>query len=124
MAYLANDPTARFIRTGIGALSNLGRNTLATEHINNWDFGLYKSVSFTERFRFQVGAQMLNAFNHPQFTPGYVNRADGANTALVAITTGAAARQYLTPGAATFNVPSAVFSSNPRTMQLSAKFIF
>jgi len=124
VAYVANDPTARYIRTGIGALSNLGRNTLATEHINNWDFGLYKSVSFTERFRFQLGAQMLNAFNHPQFTPGYVNRADGANTALTTITTSTAARQYLTPGAATFNVPRAVFSSNPRTMQLSAKFIF
>ena len=124
VAYVANDPTARYIRTGIGALSNLGRNTLPTEHINNWDFGIYKSVSFTERFRFQLGAQMLNAFNHPQFTPGYVNRADGANTALTTITTSTAARQYLTPGAATFNVPRAVFSSNPRTMQLSAKFIF
>jgi hypothetical protein len=124
VAYVANDPNARYLRTGIGALSNLGRNTLPTEHINNWDFGVYKSVSFTERFKFQMGAQMLNAFNHPQFTPGYVNRADGANTALTAITTSTAARQYLTPGAATFNVARAVFSSNPRTMQLSAKFIF
>jgi hypothetical protein len=124
VAYLANDPTARYIRTGIGALSNLGRNTLPTEHINNWDFGVYKSVSFTERLKFQLGAQMLNAFNHPQFTPGYVNRADGANTALTAITTSSAVRQYLTPGASTFNDARAVFSSNPRTMQLSAKFIF
>jgi len=124
VAYLANDPTARYIRTGIGALSNLGRNTLPTEHINNWDFGLYKSVSFTERLKFQMGAQMLNAFNHPQFTPGYVNRADGANTALTAITTSSAVRQYLTPGSSTFNDARAVFSSNPRTMQLSAKFIF
>jgi carboxypeptidase family protein len=124
VAYLANDPTARFIRTGIGALSNLGRNTLPTEHINNWDFGLYKSINFTERFKFQMGAQMLNAFNHPQFTPGYVNRADGANTALTAITTSSAVREYLTPGSSTFNDARAVFSSNPRTMQLSAKFIF
>jgi carboxypeptidase family protein len=124
VAYVANDPTARYIRTGIGALSNLGRNTLPTEHINNWDFGLYKSVSLTERFKFQMGAQMLNVFNHPQFTPGYVNRADGANTALTAITTSSAVREYLTPGASTFNVARAVFSSNPRTMQLSAKFIF
>lgn len=124
VAYLANDPTARFIRTGIGALSNLGRNTLPTEHINNWDFGVYKSISFTERFKFQMGAQMLNAFNHPQFTPGYVNRADGANTALTAITTSSAVREYLTPGTSTFNNARAVFSSNPRTMQLSAKFIF
>jgi hypothetical protein len=67
---------------------------------------------------------MLNAFNHPQFTPGYVNRADGSNSALTAITTSSAVRQYLTPGSSTFNDARAVFSSNPRTMQLSAKFIF
>jgi hypothetical protein len=124
VAYAANSSTAQYIRTGIGALSNLGRNTLATEHINNWDFGVYKSVNFTERFKFQMGAQLLNSFNHPQFTPGYVNRADGSNTALTAITTSSATRNYLTPGASTFNVARAVFSSNPRTMQISAKFIF
>jgi hypothetical protein len=124
VAYVANDPTAQYIQANAGALSNLGRNTLPTEHINNWDFGIYKSVNVTERFKFQVGAQMLNVFNHPQFTPGFVNRADGANSGLTAITTSTAVREYVTPGASTFNDARAVFSSNPRTMQLSAKFIF
>jgi hypothetical protein len=124
VAYVADDPTARYIVANPGALSNLGRNTLPTEHINNWDFGVYKSVNITERFKFQVGAQMLNVFNHPQFTPGFVNRADGANTGLTAITTSTAVREYVTPGSGTFNDARAVFSSNPRTMQLSAKFVF
>ena len=55
VAYVADDPTARYIAGNTGALSNLGRNTLPTEHINNWDFGVYKSVNLTERFKFQTG---------------------------------------------------------------------
>lgn len=124
VAYLANDPTAQYIRTGTGALSNLGRNTFPTQHINNWDFSIMKSLSFTERFKFQVGAGLQNLFNHPQFTPGYINIVQSANTNY---TTATAARNYVTPGKEEFNnvkAGSGIFPSNSRTMSISAKIIF
>jgi len=121
VAYLANDPTAQYIRTGAGALSNLGRNTLATRKINNWDFSVLKRVAFTERFKFEIGGQFLNVFNHPQLTPGYINAINSANGSL---TTSTIARNYVTPGKSQFNNPVGVFSSNPRTLQITAKFMF
>ena len=124
VAYLADDPTAQYIRTGVGARSNLGRNTLPTQHINNWDLSVLKRVSFRERYKFEIGAQLLNLFNHPQFTPGYINAVNSANTNY---TTSAAARNYLVPGTDQFNNVRAgqgVFPSNARSLQVSAKFMF
>jgi hypothetical protein len=124
VAYLANNPNAQYIRTGYGALSNLGRNTLPTQHINNWDFSILKSVSFTERYKFEVGAALQNLFNHPQFTAGYINNVQSANGNY---TTATAARNYVTPGKTEFNnvrAGSGIFPSNSRTMSISAKFIF
>jgi hypothetical protein len=124
VAYLANDPTAQYIRTGVGALSNVGRNTIPTQHINNWDFSILKRVAFAERYKLEVGGQLLNLFNHPQFTPGLINAINSASTIF---TTAAAARNYLVPGTSQFNNVrggQGVFPSNSRTMQVSAKFIF
>jgi hypothetical protein len=124
VAYLANDPTAQYISTGLGALSNLGRNTFPTQPINNWDFSVLKRISFKERYRFEVGGQLLNLFNHPQFTPGYINAVNSANTNY---TTASAARNYLVPGTDQFNNVRAgqgVFPSNSRSLQVSAKFDF
>jgi hypothetical protein len=124
VAYLADDPTARYIRTGTGALSNLGRNTFPTQPINNWDLSVLKRISIKERYKFELGAQLLNLFNHPQFTPGYINAVNSANTNY---TTASAARNYLVPGTDQFNNVRAgqgVFPSNARSLQVSAKFMF
>jgi len=118
VAYQAVDPTAMYIRGSTGALSNLGRNTLPTRPISNFDASIYKSVDFGERMKLQVGIQLLNAFNHPQFIPGTVNdiKSFGQTATVV--------RNYLTPSQANFNDPTVTFSSNPRAVQLSAKFFF
>jgi hypothetical protein len=124
VAYLAEDPTAQYIRTGLGARSNMGRNTFPTQPINNWDLSLLKRISIKERYKFELGAESLNLFNHPQFTPGYINAVNSANTNY---TTASAARNYLVPGTDQFNNVRAgqgVFPSNSRTLQVSAKFMF
>ena len=66
----------------------------------------------------QVGIQLLNMFNHPQFIPGTVNdiKSFGQTATVV--------RNYLTPSRANFNDPTVTFSSNQRAVQLSAKFFF
>jgi hypothetical protein len=120
VGYVANNPNARYIVAGLGVYPNGGRNLLPGRPINNWDLNLLKSFSVTERAKFQLSAQFFNLVNHPQFIPGFTNRAD--NPAVLNV--GAGVRNYLTPGNAIFNNPEAVYSSSPRGIQIAAKVIF
>ena len=121
VAYLANNPNARYIKAGLGAYANGGRNTLPGRPTDNIDLSLLKNFNVTERWKLQFGAQFFNFFNHPQFTPGTPNRVDVQDQFL---NNGAADRNYLTPGNAIFNNPEAVYSSNARFIQVGAKLIF
>jgi hypothetical protein len=112
VAYLANNPSAEFIRAQSGALATTGRNIMPTRAINNWDVNLVKIFSFHERYKFQLRADFLNAFNHPQYTPGRINNIKFISRANVT--------NYLTPGNALFGQYDQVYSSNPRFIQVSA----
>lgn len=116
VAYLANDPTARYIATGLGAFSNAGRNTLPSHPINNWDMSLLKKFSIRESMNLELGVLAFNVFNHPQFVPGQLN-----NINLTSLTS---TRAFLIPGTRTFDNFSSIFSSNPRTLQLVGRFVF
>ena len=118
VAYLANNPNARYIVAGKGALATGGRNTFPTRPIRNVDFTAVKRISFRERYKFEFQAQFLNAFNHPQFIPGLLNQINSFGQA------GTAALSYLTPSSPNFNNPEAIFTSNARAVQLSAKITF
>jgi len=123
VAYVANNPNAQFIRTGLGAFSNLSRNTLQTPGTNNFDLAVYKDLNFTERFKFRFGAQFANIINHPQFipnsNPGF---GLGVNDVSSFTSVGTGYTAYTNPGNANFNNPKAVFASNARTIGLLAKF--
>ncbi len=118
VAYLADNPNARYIQAGNGALSNGGRNTLQLPGINNLDFSVFKNFAVTETIRFQLGADFFNAFNHPQYTPGSVNTVDPISV------TGQTQINTINPATGDFNVPSHVFSSHPRVVQIRARFRF
>lgn len=120
VAYLATNPSARYIVAGPGAYANGGRNTLLGRPINNWDLNILKNIYAGERTRVQFSAQMFNLFNHAQFLPAFTNRVD--NPAVP--NNSPAIFDYLTPGTATFNNPEAVYSSNPRNIQLALKLLF
>jgi hypothetical protein len=86
---------------------------------------LYKDLNFTERFKFRLGAQFGNLFNHPQFIPGSnpglglgVNDVNSFNTV------GGTYKSFAVPSDPNFNNPKAVFASNARTLGLVMKFIF
>jgi hypothetical protein len=120
VAYLATNPNARYIAAGPGAFATGGRNTLPGRPIDNVDVNIMKNVRTGERVTMQFSAQLFNALNHPQFVPGFTNRADNPpnpnNSGNVF--------NYLTPGNAIFNQPEAVYSSNPRGIQLALKVLF
>ena len=46
---------------------NLGRNTLRTPRLNNFDVNLFKSFTVTERIKLEFRTEFFNFFNHPQF---------------------------------------------------------
>ena len=118
VAYLADDPTAQYIRAGLGARATVGRNTLLTDPINNLDLTAVKRISVTERFKVELNANAFNVFNHPQFVPGSLN-----DIASIGYTqTGVSS--YLQPGSSVFNKPDQTFAGNARTLQLGLKFIF
>ena len=118
VGYLADNPNAQYITAGYGALANSSRNTLHMNAINNWDVTLLKRISLTERYRFEFAAQLFNAFNHPNWVPGSLN------TVYPTSRTGQGERNYLIPNKSNFNVASATWPSNARTMQFYLKFIF
>ncbi len=116
VAYLARDPSARYIQAGLGAYPNAGRNTIPLRGINDWDFNVKKAFPVGETRRLEFSGQFFNAFNHPQFTPGYPDYALFHESRTT--------RNNLIPGNALFNRPDQVFASNARTIQLVARFQF
>jgi len=117
VAYVADDPSARFIVAGAGAKSTAGRSLLSLNAINNWDLTISKGINFTERFKVEFQAQAYNLFNHAQYIGGYLS-----DIGSIGFT--GTERNVLIPNNPDFNHPRSQFSSNPRTMQLALKFSF
>ena len=121
--YAAADPTAYYIQAGTGTIAPnglplAGRNSLPIRPINDVDVTALKRVTFGDHYRFEFQAQIWNALNHSQYLPGTIN-----NINSVGYTDGGT-HNFLIPGEPTFNHPESVFSNNPRSMQLVAKFVF
>jgi hypothetical protein len=76
-----------------------------------------KTITLTEHMKLSFYAQAFNVFNHAQWIGGFIN-----DVAPIGFT--GSQRSMLEPNKASFNSPSAVFSSNPRTLQLALKFSF
>jgi len=127
VGYLANNPNARYIQAGYGALADTRRNTLVTKPTNNFDLSAAKDLSFTERFKFRLGGQFGNLFNHPQYLPGSnPGQGLGVNDVLSFSTccTTSAYRNFASPQNKNFDNAKATFGSNARTIAIVAKFTF
>jgi hypothetical protein len=116
VAYVANNPNARYVLAGFGALANAGRNTLAMKPTNNIDMSILKRFAVTERVRMEVGAQFFNVLNHAQFTGGLASD--------VAPYGAGPNASYLTPGNPGFGRFDQFYTSNPRVGQLSMHITF
>ncbi len=115
VAYVAQNPDARYIQANSGAYANAGRNTERLPAINNWDLTLLKRFTFRERWNLELAGQAFNLFNHPQYIAGYVNDVGSIGS----FTNSALALVNVQNGA--FGQPSQVFSSSPRVIQVFAK---
>ncbi len=117
VAYVANNPNARYIVAGEGAYANGGRNTFPLGHTNNFDVAFMKRVNINERMRFDIGAQAFNLFNHAQFVGGYLSDVNPFGTNGIP-------RNFLVPSSSTFGQYDQYFPSNARNVQLVARFVF
>jgi hypothetical protein len=84
--------------------------------VQNFDISVGKVIPIQERRSAEFRVDMYNAFNHPQYVPGRVNRVSSSSHA--------GETNYLTPGNSVFGLWDQVYSSNPRQLQLTAKFNF
>jgi hypothetical protein len=117
VAYLANDPAARYIRAGLGVFPSAGRNTLPTRPINNFDMSFGKRFLVREGHTIEFRGDFGNIFNHPQYTPGYVS---SVRPNLDYTTT----RSFLIPGNPDFAKWDETFDSNARSVQLALRYTF
>jgi len=75
--------TACFSQPALGEFGDIGRNTLRSPGINNWDMGVGKEFDLTERLRVAIKADAFNAFNHHQYggdVGGLLVAGSGGNT--------------------------------------------
>ncbi len=68
VGYVAIDPNARYVQARPGAKTNIGRDTLDSPGLNNWNLSFFKNTNVTERVYVQFRAELFNAFNHRQFS--------------------------------------------------------
>jgi hypothetical protein len=116
VGYLALNPDAMYIKAGAGAYPNAGRNTVLMPGINNFDLSFAKKFKVTEEKTIEFRADFANAFNHPQYTAGYVSS--------VRLTSQTNSRVFLYPSSAQFLQWDQNFPSNPRNIQLALRFTF
>jgi len=65
----AFDPTnLDCVNVPLFTYGTMGRNTLRSPGINNWEFSILKDTNITERQRVEFRAEFFNAFNHAQFS--------------------------------------------------------
>jgi len=116
VAYVANNPSARYVVAGSGALANSGRNTFPLHPTNNIDLALKKKFSVKERYTLELGLQAYNLLNHPQWTGGLVS--DVGTLGLIS------ARNDLTPSDPLFGRFDQFYNSNSRVAQLFGRITF
>lgn len=66
VGYVAINPAAQYVQALPGARATVGRNTLDSPGLNNWNLAFFKKTTLTERASVEFRAEMQNAFNHGQ----------------------------------------------------------
>jgi hypothetical protein len=120
VAYLANNANAGYVVAPKGTIATGGRNTMRVNPIDDIDMTIAKYFGFgkEERYKLRFEGRFFNIINHPQYVAG--NISDVASVGF----TGTAVHNALIPTNSLFGQWSQVFSSNPRSIQISAKLTF
>ena len=119
IGYAPVNPKAKFIVTGPGAKSNLGRNTWTTPGFGVLNMGVGKKTYFGEGRYLEVRADVFNILNHPNFSLSNGNVFSNSGVTVATTTPG-----YALPFNQNFLNAPALFSGGFRSITLVAKFVF
>jgi hypothetical protein len=105
---------ACFTQPALGVYGDTRRNILRQPGINNWDMGLGKYFSISERVKFALHLDTFNTFNHHQYggDVGGLTLAGSGGNAAISRTVGASDFGQITQ------------ASSARILQLSGKLTF
>ena len=104
---------SQFVLAPIGMFGNLGRNTVISPGLVDFDGSLFKNFRLTENHKMQFRAEFFNLFNRPNF--GAPVQAGGINNALLVNSDG-------TPNA---NFGQISYTRTPaRQIQLALRYTF
>jgi Carboxypeptidase regulatory-like domain/TonB dependent receptor-like, beta-barrel len=123
VGYVAQNPNAKWIATQLGGRTNSGRNVIDTKGLNNWNLGVFKNTYISETKYIQFRLDMINAFNHRQYSlagdpktgGGTIFQQDNNTNAQTSAFGIAAATNFLNPYS---------FNGGGRILTLGLKFFF
>ena len=118
VAYVANTPSAEYIKAAAGTLPTAERNTEPLHNINNFDATAIKRFSFGESRSLEFSASAYNVFNHAQYVAGSIDNVDNNYHYNLLPTS------YQTASNPLFTQWGKAFAANARTMALALKFNF
>jgi hypothetical protein len=95
----------------------LGRNTLRTPGLNNWNINLQKNIRLGESRRLEFRAEFFNVFNHPQFTQGSISPFSPTGGTINSNAATAPAGRFL-------NADTVGTDGGGRVIRYQAKFVF
>ncbi len=116
VGYAANNPNAKYVQAGVGALSNIGRNTFNSPYFNIWNMAILKNNNLTERFHLQLRVEAFDVFNHRNYTLG--------NLSVFQLTTNALSQGYANLNAGSAFLNQNLFNGGSRTVQLGLKLTY
>jgi hypothetical protein len=118
VGYVAANPSAQFVVAMPGTpddAKRVGRNTIRTLGLNNWNLSIFKAFKFDETRQLQYRAEFFNAFNHRQYSLGLPSYEQSLDNALSGTYANVSALQFL---------DASQFSGGNRVIQMSLKLIF
>jgi hypothetical protein len=115
VGYVASDPGARFVRAGLGAVTNSGRDIVNSPGFNVWNMSFFKNTTIREHYEVQFRFEMYNVFNHRNFTLG--------EASVFGTTTNATSQSYNVVSSPLF-LNETQFNGGKRQIQLGLKVTF
>ena len=95
--YIVNPTYVPGLSCSVPRFGSLGRNTLRTPGLNNFNLNLQKNIRLRESMRLELRAEFFNLFNHPQFTQGSISPFSPAGGTINSNAATAPAGRFLNP---------------------------
>jgi hypothetical protein len=119
IGYTPVSASAKYVITGPGARSNLGRNSFTGPGFGILNLAVGKDFHFTETKYLQAKVNVFNVLNHPNFA-----LSNGNVFSTAGVTTATTTPGYAIPTDPNFLAASTLFSGGFRSMTLGLKFVF